>query len=205
MNITQYLKISNKKCTLNNKDFYIFDNNNESSPIKQLYKFIKLKYPKFYKMDILSKYGFIASEILISASKTIKTYKDDEVALLFANSNSSTQTDIKYFKTINKQKPSPSPSAFVYTLPNILLGEISIRNKWHGENIFFILPEFDAKFLSLYSESLLSNKTTKACIIAWVDIEEDNKDIFFALIEKDTKGEKLNKKNLIEKYTKWTT
>ncbi len=200
MKISSYIKINNKNCILNGKDFYTFDKESESSPIKQLYKFLELKYPKFYKMDILSKYGFIASEILISSSKTIKNYKDDEVALLFANSNSSTITDLKYLETIQKDKPSPSPSTFVYTLPNILLGEIAIRNKWYGENMFFVLANFDSKFLSLYAETLMAQKDTKVCLIAWVDIQKEDIDVFLAIVEKKDKGIILNKENLNKIY-----
>ena len=128
-------------------------------------------------MDVLSKYGFIAAEILISNNQSLKDYKDDEICLLFTNTNSSTLTDLKYQETIQKSKPSPSPSMFVYTLPNILLGEIAIKNKWYGENIFFVLENFDANFLTLYAETLLASKGNKACIIAWVDIQNDKKDV----------------------------
>lgn len=200
MKITSYCKITNEKCSLNGEDFFVFEEESESSHIKQLYKYIELKYPKFYKMDILSKYGFIATEILISNNVSLKNYKDDEVALLFANSNSSTQTDLKYLETIQKEKPSPSPSTFVYTLPNILLGEIAIKNKWYGENMFFVLPMFDTKFLSLYAKTLLEDKNTKACIIAWVDLKDNKTDVLIASIEKTTKGIDLNKENLYKIY-----
>lgn len=199
LKITSYCKIDTKKCILNGDNFFLFENN-DISPIKQLYKFIELKYPKFYKMDILSKYGFIASEILISNSNNLKKYEDDKVALLFTNSNSSTLTDLKYKESLDKENPSPSPSMFVYTLPNILLGEIAIRNKWYGENMFFITPKFDAKFLSLYSETLISNNNLKACIIAWVNIQHNDIDVLIASVENSEKGIQLNIENLNKIY-----
>lgn len=199
LKITSYCKINNEKCTLNGEDFFVFEESDQSK-IKQLYKFIELKYPKFYKMDVLSKHGFIASEILISNQESLKNYDDDAVSLLFANSNSSTLTDLKYQETILAKKPVPSPSKFVYTLPNILLGEIAIKNKWYGENMFFVLPNFDANFLSLYAETLLSSKDTKACLIAWVDIKDNNIDVFLVSIENIETGIPLNKENLIEIY-----
>lgn len=199
LKITSYCKISNSKCTLNGEDFYVFENS-EISPIKQLYKQIELKYPKFYKMDILSKYGFIASEILIANNTNLQTYKDDEICLLFANTNSSTLTDLKYQETIKRDKPSPSPSMFVYTLPNILLGEIAIRNKWYGENMFFVLEKFDANFLTSYTETLLASKENKACIIAWVDIKNDKKDVILLSVEQSEKGMSFNQENLKEIY-----
>ena len=183
-----------------NADTFFSYEDKEVTFTKSLYKFLDIKYPKFYKMDILSKYGFLASEILISNSKTLKYYKDDEVALLFANSNSSTLTDLKYQNTISEKQVSPSPALFVYTLPNILLGEIAIRNKWYGENMFFVLEEFDIKFLTLYAETLLSSNHVKACILAWVDIKNDNTDVMLLSIEKTSEGIDFNQENLKNLY-----
>ena len=199
LKITSYCKINDSKCTLNGADFYTYEES-DISPVKQLYKFIALEYPKFYKMDVLSKYGFIAAEILIANNQNLKDYKDDEICLLFTNTNSSTLTDLKYQETIQKEKPSPSPSMFVYTLPNILLGEIAIRNKWYGENMFFVLEKFDTNFLTLYAETLLASKDNKACVIAWVDIRNDKKDVFLLSIEQSEKGITFNQENLIKIY-----
>lgn len=199
LKITSYCKINDSKCTLNGADFYTYEES-DISLVKQLYQFIALKYPKFYKMDVLSKYGFIAAEILISNNQSLKDYKDDEICLLFTNTNSSTLTDLKYQETIQKSKPSPSPSMFVYTLPNILLGEIAIKNKWYGENIFFVLENFDANFLTLYAETLLASKGNKACIIAWVDIQNDKKDVLLLSVEHAKKGITFNQENLIAIY-----
>lgn len=188
LKITSYCRITNDSCFLNGELFFALPKNTEDSLTKALYKHLEISYPKFYKMDILSKYGFLASEVLIAANKRLKTYKDDAVALLFANSNSSTLTDLKYQETIETEKPSPSPSLFVYTLPNILLGEIAIRNKWFGENMFFILPTFDVDFLKNYTEVLFKNKEIEACIIAWVDVKNNKNDVLLFSIEKSKKN-----------------
>lgn len=176
----------------------------DESLTRAIYKFMDLSYPKFYKMDILSKYGFLASEMLISNQETLKNYEDDAVVLIFANSNSSTLTDLKYQETIASEKPTPSPSLFVYTLPNILLGEIAIRNKWYGENIFFVLPNFDAEFLANYATAILKKSDTNACLIAWVDVKENENDVFLCCIEKNDQNISntivLNSQNLTQIY-----
>ena len=33
--------------------------------LKEVYKFAEIKYPKYFKMDALSKLGFVASEVLL--------------------------------------------------------------------------------------------------------------------------------------------
>lgn len=184
LKITTYCKVNDDACYLNGKIWFKNDDQNIKLS-KAMYKALEIQYPKFYKMDILSKYGFVTSEVLLAHNETLKKYNDDEVAMLFANTNSSSLTDKKYKETINNEEPQPSPSLFVYTLPNILLGEIAIRNKWYGENMFFVLPNFDTAFITQYAKVLLTNNNTKACLIAWVDIKENKNDVFLLSIEKD--------------------
>lgn len=132
----------------------------------QLYKFLHLDYPKFYKMDNLSKLGWLASEILIKDNEAVvKQYKPEEIGLLLTNANSSIEADVKYFQTIEMA----SPALFVYTLPNILNGEICIRNNFKGENACFIFEAFNAEFIKEYVDDLFANNKLKLCICGWVD------------------------------------
>ena len=97
------------------------------------YNQLQMNYPKFYKMDLLSKLGWLNAEILLRDDKKIREYQPEEVGLVFCNNNASLDTDIKYFQTV---KEFASPALFVYTLPNILMGEICIRNNFKGEMDF---------------------------------------------------------------------
>lgn len=200
--ISAYCKIKNNQCWVN-QDLMLTHQNQEQSFAKELYQKLNIKYPKFYKMDILAKYAFLSSEIVLQKQKTLHQYNDNQVALLFCNSNSSTLTDLKYQKSISNEKPSPSPSLFVYTLPNISLGEVAIRNKWYGENLFFIRPHFDIEFLYQYAKILLQSH--KACIIAWIDIKNDEKDVLLLSVEPTQADEVnsllFNKENLKKIYT----
>lgn len=201
--ITAYCKINENTCWLNGKEIMHWQDKSISFA-KEIYTYLGLQYPKFYKMDLASKYAFLAAEMLLQNNKEIQKYADDEVALLFANATSSTETDLHYLETIMQEKPSPSPSLFVYTLPNIILGEIAIKNKWYGENMFFVFPAFDENFLYTYAKILLSNDTTKAAIIAWVNIENINKiDVFLLSVERnytDSCAQKLNSETLKDLY-----
>ncbi len=138
--------------------------------LKECYQYLELDYPKFYKMDNLSKMTIIASE-LIKSKHVFENLQDDELELIFANSNASQNTDLKFINSYTSQG-SPSPSLFVYTLPNILTGELAIRNKWYGENTFFITPKFDA---NLFTERLYhaAQKGVKLCLCGWVDSKVD--------------------------------
>jgi hypothetical protein len=177
--ITTYCHINSKSCRVNGT--IIVENTGEVW-FKNLYRNLDIKYPKFHKMDRLSQLAFLASEYLIRSNEGINSYKDDEIALIFSNKTSSLDTDIKYQNSY-KSGGAPSPALFVYTLPNILLGEISIRNKLYGENMFTVFPSFNQKYFVDYPESLLGDDT-KACLCGWVEVHNDEIEAFLFFIEK---------------------
>ncbi len=142
---------------------------NDGKFLKEIFKHLETGYAKFYKMDKLSKLAFLASEFLL-VSGDHKKYQPEEIALIFSNSFSSIDSDIKHQSTIaDRNKYFPEPATFVYTLPNIMLGEISIRHNLKGENMFFVAEKFDALLIADYISILLSNSRHKACITGWVD------------------------------------
>jgi hypothetical protein len=146
-----------------------------------VYQHFQLNYPKFYKMDSLSKLGWLASEILLKDNFEKSSYKPEEVGVVLANANSSLDNDLKYFNTI---KDIPSPSVFVYTLPNIVIGEICIRNHFKGEHAFFIQESFDAEFIEQQVSYLLDHDILQTCICGWADVLERNYSAALFLIEK---------------------
>ena len=90
--------------------------------IKKIYKHFKLDYPKFFKMDKLSKLGFITAALLLKNVDLHTNYKNHEIGIILANSASSLDTDINHQGTINDRSDYfPSPAVFVYTLPNIMI------------------------------------------------------------------------------------
>jgi hypothetical protein len=158
------------------------------------YQHFELNYPKFYKMDSLSKLGWLAAEVLLK-NTNIKDYLPEDVGLILANANSSLDSDQKYIKSVSDV---PSPALFVYTLPNIMIGEICIRNNFKGEDAFFIFENFDAGFTELYVNNLLSNNILETCICGWVDLLGDQYKAVLFLVEKIERDHSIpfNKKNL---------
>ncbi|MDB5144884.1 MAG: hypothetical protein JWQ66_3597 [Mucilaginibacter sp.] len=152
-----------------------------SNFLLSVYQHFQLNYPKFYKMDNLSKLGWLASELLLRDSFKKDHYQPEEVGLVLANSNSSLDNDIKYFDSL---KEFASPSLFVYTLPNIVIGEICIRNNFKGEHAFFIQDTFDAGFIEQQVNYLLDKNILKACICGWVDVLDQNYKAVLFWVEK---------------------
>lgn len=141
------------------------------SLLTSLYRQMIGNYPKFYKMDGLSRLGFVASEILLNAEKG---ETDEERAIIFFNHSSSIASDRNYKESINdKDNYFPSPSIFVYTLPNIVTGEIAIRNHFHGETSFFILPDKDERMMEEILQASCRDAQSKSFLTGWIDYEDE--------------------------------
>ena len=162
---------------------------------KEVYKNFKMNYPKFFKMDQLSKLAFLAAELLLENINDISN--KNKVALLFANSSSSLETDIKFQNSISdKENYFPSPAVFVYTLPNICLGEISIKHQLKSENSFFIFEAFNSEFMVNYANILLNTDKADQVLCGWVDYLNEEYTAFMYLVSKD--GQTLHNKQTIE-------
>jgi hypothetical protein len=161
--------------------------------LKTIYIALGIDYPKFYKMDNLSKLTFLA-DFLLSDHFPSDMDQENKLQLIFANASSSQITDLKY-KDSYLVQGNPSPSLFVYTLPNILTGELSIRHKWYGENIFFIEEKFDAEFFIDQIQFSFDRGNTH-CLCGWVEANVDgNEECFLFLVANN--GEKITPENLM--------
>jgi hypothetical protein len=150
--------------------------------LDKIYTHFEIAYPKYHKMDNLCKLGFLAAEMLLKGRQHEKKYENSETGLVLSNSHSSLDVDLRYEKTI---RSGASPALFVYTLPNIVIGEISIRHHFKGENAFFVFKHFDGKFMVQYVTGLFVNKLIRNCICGWVDfLKEDYRALLF-LVETD--------------------
>ncbi len=168
--VIKELVIEQGSVQLNGEVFFKGEDKEVNPFLKSLYKHLNLKYGKYFKMDLLSKLGFIATEILIDGVDDIKQ-ETDEVALVFANKSSSLNTDANYQNSIAE---IPSPAVFVYTLPNIVIGEISIRHKFYGEHMFFVQDEYNKEELLKYTDCLFNETNTKYAIVGWLEVNMNN-------------------------------
>lgn len=174
MNINYYItsNVTIVKNVVYHSERPVFENRNAGLPafLLSVYQHLELNYPKFYKMDNLSKLGLLATEVLLEDTD-IKLYQAEEVGLVLSNANASLDSDQRYIQSV---QDIPSPALFVYTLPNIMIGEICIRNNFKGEDAFFIFEKFDAGFVEQYVNNLLGSNVLQACICGWVDVLDDD-------------------------------
>jgi hypothetical protein len=198
-NITSYCQIKNNQISLNGSVIFSDHHSSFSEFIKAAYKSQNTNYPKFFKMDHLSKLAFLTADILLK-NQGVNSEEENNIALVFSNKASSLDTDLSHQNAIqNKDAYFPSPAVFVYTLPNICLGEISIKYKLYTENSFFIFERFNAEHLLTYSNSLLATSKAESVLCGWVELEGENYEAFLYLVS--TKGKiEHNKRNIITLY-----
>ena len=141
--------------------------------LSELYRNHIADWPKFFKMDTLSKAGFVATELLLKEIGELRCGSEGFIqsrAIVLFGSTASLCADKNYQETIqDKDNYYPSPALFVYTLPNIVTGEIAIRNHWRGESSFYVLETPDAAQMSFHLACAFQDSVTESILAGWVD------------------------------------
>jgi len=147
--------------------------------LADIYHASGMQYPKFFKMDNLCKAGILAAEILLRDVDFDHEQVKEDWGILLMNQASSLDDDRHYQATIQDAgNYYPSPAIFVYTLSNIVTGEIAIRHKIGGETSFLIFPDFAPDRLErIAAQTLAANPELKHLICGWVDYDEGKCDV----------------------------
>lgn len=182
--IQSFCSIQNNEIILDGNSVFKIESTTFSDFSKQGYQNFEINYPKFFKMDSLSKLAFLGAELLLKNENSES--KENNIALVFANNSSSLDTDVKYQNSISDpENYFPSPAVFVYTLPNICLGEISIRHQLKSENSFFIFDAFNPAFMANYAKMLLDSKKADKVLCGWVEYYDEEYKAFLYLVAKE--------------------
>lgn len=157
--------------------------------LKTIYRTRGMAYSKFFKMDLLSRLGFVSAELLLSGTDLLSRHQAEHCGIFLMNSTSSLDTDEKHQETIAaRDSYFPSPSIFVYTLPNIMAGEIAIRHGIKGENMVLISREPDADLLQSITDEAFRCGRITAAIVGWADAWHDTLESCFLLAEAEHKA-----------------
>ena len=144
----------------------------DGTSLTDIYKQEIGNYPKFYKMDILSRLAFVTTELLRKGPHT--TDNGQQTPIILFNHSSSVVADRQFLDTIkDAENFFPSPSVFVYTLPNITTGEVAIRHHLCGETSFYILPDKDEALMKQILEASLAGTSATSVISGWIDAESE--------------------------------
>jgi hypothetical protein len=150
-----------------------------SAMLTEIYRAHAGDWPKFFKMDTLSKVGYLASELLLKElgerRLEAEEYTSARTIVLFGTT-ASLCADRNYQETIqDSDNYYPSPALFVYTLPNTVTGEIAIRNKYAGETSAFVLEDFDPEQILDQIVLAFQDRMTRSVLAAWIDCPSDDK------------------------------
>lgn len=195
--INKAVRIQNGIVVVNgNEVFFQTPNSELNSFCKEVYQHLGISYGKFFKMDGLSKLGFIAAEILLQGNEN--QYNDNQTGLVLMNRSSSLNTDVKFQETLSE---IPSPAVFVYTLPNIVMGEISIRNNFKGEGAFFVQQEWDIDFNIDYVSTLFASTPTKQVLTGWLEVDKEGVyNACLMLVTSSMSEYSFNKENVLKLF-----
>ena len=154
-------------------------------------------YPKFFKMDPLCRAGFIASELLLGEEPSRFTPRGDRAVVLFTHSGSFA-SDSHYERTIcDRAEYYPSPAVFVYTLANILTGEIAIRNRYFGETSCYLLDRRETSVLAATTREAFLDEETHSVLCGWVDSPDpDCFEAVLFLVEESDEGPEWTDDNI---------
>lgn len=138
---------------------------------------------KFFKMDNLSKLGYVASCKMMQGVDL--GVAQGRVAVVMANRSSSSHSDLKHQDIVNQRlAEGTSPAVFVYTLPNIVASEIAIKHRFQGETIFFVEEQKSMSRLRRYSEDLMVRGVCDAALYGWCELLGEDYNVELTLIKK---------------------
>lgn len=152
--------------------------------IRREYRSLGAPNMRFSKMDDLSKLGYIAAEKLLTPGGLLRTYDPARIGIVLSNRSASLDTDIRHQRIMERHpEEGASPSVFVYTLPNIVAAEISIRHGIKGEGLFFIEPAREG-FATDYARQLIATGVLDAVICGWCELLGEEYEVKLNLMEK---------------------
>ncbi len=160
-----------------------------------LYTALQCTYPKFFKMDPLCKWAFTATECLFYKNDLYAVLDKNNIGIALTTSHGCLDVDKRYLAGI----AIPSPALFVYTLPNIMLGEICIRHGFKGEQACLVTERFDPNELFFTASNLLSSGM-EAVLCGWAEVSGDTEDLCLFWVSKKGPGIKFSPEALSEIY-----
>lgn len=121
---------------------------------------------KFFKMNDMCKLGYVAANYMMKGVE----HGEYDMAIVMSNRSSSMDADLQHWRIVEKGEPA-SPAVFVYTLPNIVMGEMAIKHGIKGETIF-IVDRKSGEQGREYAKVLLGSGKYGKVMNGWCDVVE---------------------------------
>lgn len=202
MIITTYSRITDERVALNGIPVSI--THKEGAWLTRVYHSLGAAYPKFFKMDNLSKAGFLASAMVLDKEGYDGETVHPETSVILMNRSSSLDDDTRFRTTIEPDNYFPSPAVFVYTLANIVTGEVAIRYKITGETSFYITERFSPGQLVQVVQGAFADPSIRNVICGWTEFMDGRCDCMVMMVKRgpDGEGMEFNEYNINNLYIK---
>lgn len=174
------VEINNGKVTKNGEQIFANTEVDFATFIREAHKQLGETNMKFFKMDDMSKLGYVAAEALLQNI----AFEPEKMGIVLSNSASSLDTDLRHQELINAGDAAASPAVFVYTLANVVIGEICIKHKIKGENTFFVSRNYNQQWLRHYAQIAMQKQQMDYCIVGWCNLQSNNYNAIFELVKK---------------------
>ena len=128
-----------------------------------------IDHPKFFKMDPNAQLAVVAVEPLFQRIAQLPDLDRDRIGLVHLSRHGSLEIDAHYWNTYTSEHLA-SPAAFVYTLPNIALGEVGIRHRLHGASFCLLSDAPRTDLLLAAAEQMIAQEGMRHVVCGWSDI-----------------------------------
>lgn len=136
---------------------------------------------KFYKMDDFCKLAYVAADWLLEGI----AFGEEECGMVLSGRYGCLDTDMKHQQIIDSEGDAgASPAVFVYTLPNVAAGEISIRHHIKGENTWFWSDDRQMRDIRQYAGMMMAAQDLEYCMIGYFDCIAGKYEAVFKLLER---------------------
>lgn len=165
--INKYIYWLNNKIWLNGQLTQQTNSNTSTDILVELYQHTGISYPKFFKMDLASRVAFLASELLAPFPEQ----EQNSTAVVMSTYSGCIEVDKKFEES---RRTIASPSLFVYTLPNIMLGEVCIRHGFKGEQICMINQEPEWEEMEFIVQDQLQYRAMETCLCGHIEATDQH-------------------------------
>jgi 3-oxoacyl-[acyl-carrier-protein] synthase-1 len=147
--------------------------NRGSALVSEIFKKYLADGSRFYKMDLYSRLAYVGTSLL--AKDALEASDPEDRALIIFTQNGSVLADRKHLSTFaNPEEFFPSPAVFINTLPNVVLGEIAVKNNIKGETTLVLLPNRDETVMQRIIDATVSATRPSVLICGWVDCDAED-------------------------------
>lgn len=164
--LTRTVRIANGRVTINGRLQCELHNSPLDDLLAAAYGQLK-PYDKWHKMDRLSRLAHVGFELLFAGCD-----HPERSAVLVCGRNASLDSDERHQDAL--RQAAVKPATFVYTLPNIAIGEVCIRHHIQGETLYTARYRNDPESQLFLATHVLDLTQARQLAVAWLDVRGEH-------------------------------